>query len=110
MQATYPLDTMRLRMAVDPKVNTMRAAAAVLMREGSYGAFFRGLSASLIGEGLPPPPPLPMPPAHIFDEERFDVSQFIHAFPTFIRLLKCCCTISCFAVCGRLRCGFGSVV
>ena len=49
VQATYPLDTLRLRLAVDPGSRSVRGAAAALMREGSHGAFFRGLGASLVG-------------------------------------------------------------
>jgi len=49
MQMTYPLDTMRLRMAVDPSALTLRGTARMLLREGSYSAFFRGLGASLFG-------------------------------------------------------------
>ena len=48
-QGTYPLDTVRLRMAVDPGARSMRGAAAALMREGSQGAFFRGLGTSMAG-------------------------------------------------------------
>ena len=49
MQFTYPLDTLRLRLAVDPASRTISGAARALMREGSHGAFFRGLSASMFG-------------------------------------------------------------
>lgn len=48
-QVTYPLDTLRLRIAVDPSMRSIRGASAALFREGSYNAFFRGLTASLIG-------------------------------------------------------------
>lgn len=50
VQVTYPLDTLRLRMAVDPTTRSVVGAAGVLLREGSYQAFFRGLGASLVGE------------------------------------------------------------
>ena len=53
-QGTYPLDTLRLRMAVDPGARSMRGAAAALLREGSQGAFFRGLGTSLAGVGVSP--------------------------------------------------------
>ena len=49
MQGTYPLDTLRLRLAVDPGSRSMRGAAAALLREGSRGAFFRGLGTGLAG-------------------------------------------------------------
>ena len=48
-QVTYPLDTLRLRIAVDPSMRGIRGASTALFREGSYSAFFRGLTASLIG-------------------------------------------------------------
>lgn len=49
LQATYPLDTLRLRLAVDPASRSVAGAAAALMREGSHRAFFRGLGASMLG-------------------------------------------------------------
>lgn len=49
VQVTYPLDTLRLRIAVDPSMRGIRGASTALFREGSYSAFFRGLTASLIG-------------------------------------------------------------
>ena len=48
-QVTYPLDTLRLRLAVDPAARSLRGAALALLREGSYPAFFRGLGASMLG-------------------------------------------------------------
>ena len=51
-QVTYPLDTLRLRLAVDPAARSLRGAALALLREGSYAAFFRGLGASMLGEAL----------------------------------------------------------
>lgn len=50
LQLTYPLDTLRLRMAVDPTTRSLRGSARTLLREGSYSAFFRGLGPSLLGE------------------------------------------------------------
>lgn len=50
LQVTYPLDTLRLRIAVDPQMRSIRGASIALFREGSYNAFFRGLGASLVGE------------------------------------------------------------
>lgn len=47
---TYPLDTLRLRLAVDPKLRGVRGAVAVLLKEGSGAAFYRGLGASMLGE------------------------------------------------------------
>ncbi|KAL6772127.1 hypothetical protein ACKKBG_A29035 [Auxenochlorella protothecoides x Auxenochlorella symbiontica] len=46
---TYPLDTLRLRIAVDPACRTLAGAVAVLAREGSGAAFYRGLGASMMG-------------------------------------------------------------
>jgi solute carrier family 25 phosphate transporter 23/24/25/41 len=46
---TYPLDTLRLRLAVDPRTRSLQGATAALFREGSYQAFFRGLGWSLVG-------------------------------------------------------------
>jgi len=52
-QVTYPLDTLRLRLAVDPAARSLRGAALALLREGSYAAFFRGLGASMLGAPAP---------------------------------------------------------
>lgn len=49
VQLTYPLDTLRLRLAVDPNLRGVRGAVAVLLREGSGAAFYRGLGASMLG-------------------------------------------------------------
>ena len=49
-QVTYPLDTLRLRLAVDPAARSLRGASRVLFQEGSYQAYFRGLGPSLIGK------------------------------------------------------------
>jgi solute carrier family 25 phosphate transporter 23/24/25/41 len=48
-QLTHPLDTLRLRMAVDPGCKTLLGAIRVLAREGSGPAFYRGLGASMAG-------------------------------------------------------------
>lgn len=48
-QLTYPLDTLRLRIAVDPKCRTLGGAVAVLLQEGKGAAFYRGLGASMLG-------------------------------------------------------------
>ena len=39
LQVTYPLDTLRLRLAVDPAARSISGTARALMREGSHGAF-----------------------------------------------------------------------
>lgn len=46
---TYPLDTLRLRMAIDPSLVGMRGAVRVLMREGAGQAFFRGIGFACLG-------------------------------------------------------------
>lgn len=46
---THPLDTLRLRLAVDPNSPTLVAAIRALAREGGLAAFYRGLGASLAG-------------------------------------------------------------
>lgn len=47
--ATHPLDTLRLRMAVDPASPTLAAAARTLLASGGPTALYRGLGASLAG-------------------------------------------------------------
>ena len=49
LQITHPLDTLRLRMAVDPRARTLALAGAALAAEGGLAAFYRGLGASLLG-------------------------------------------------------------
>ena len=46
---THPLDTLRLRIAVDPKCKTLLGAVAILAKEGGLPAFYRGLGASMAG-------------------------------------------------------------
>jgi solute carrier family 25 phosphate transporter 23/24/25/41 len=48
-QLTHPLDTLRLRLAVDPKCHNLSAAIRVLAKEGGIPAFYRGLGASMLG-------------------------------------------------------------
>lgn len=49
MQLTHPLDTLRLRIAVDPKCKNLLGAVAILAKEGGIPAFYRGLWASMAG-------------------------------------------------------------
>lgn len=46
---TYPLDTLRLQMAVDPSVRSMAGATRHLYRTGGARIFFRGLGPALAG-------------------------------------------------------------
>ena len=46
---THPLDTLRLRIAVDPKCRSLVGAIAILAKEGGLPAFYRGLGASMAG-------------------------------------------------------------
>ena len=48
-QVTYPLDTLRLRLAVDPSLRGVRAATAALLREGGGPALYRGLGIAVLG-------------------------------------------------------------
>ena len=50
-QVTYPLDTLRLRLAVDPSLRGVGAATVALLREGGAPAFYRGLGIALLGMG-----------------------------------------------------------
>lgn len=47
--ATYPLDTVRLRMAVDASIKSMPQAIRLLSREGGVLAFYRGVGPAMIG-------------------------------------------------------------
>ncbi len=47
---THPLDTLRLRLAVDPNLRGVGGTVAVLLKEGKGAAFYRGLGASMLGE------------------------------------------------------------
>lgn len=49
VQLTHPLDTLRLRIAVDPKCRNLMGAVAILAKEGGIPAFYRGLGASMAG-------------------------------------------------------------
>lgn len=46
---THPLDTLRLRIAVDPKCRSLIGAITILAKEGGIPAFYRGLGASMAG-------------------------------------------------------------
>jgi len=47
--ATYPLDTLRLRMAVDPAAVTFGGAVRGILRDGGAPAFYRGVGTALCG-------------------------------------------------------------
>ncbi|KAI3677520.1 hypothetical protein L6452_36784 [Arctium lappa] len=46
---TYPLDVLRLRLAVDPGYQTMTDVFVKMVKEEGLGSFYRGLGPSLIG-------------------------------------------------------------
>lgn len=46
---TYPLDVLRLRLAVDPVCKSMIQVASTMLREEGVSSFYRGLGPSLIG-------------------------------------------------------------
>uniref|UniRef100_A0A2N9IED1 Uncharacterized protein n=1 Tax=Fagus sylvatica TaxID=28930 RepID=A0A2N9IED1_FAGSY len=46
---TYPLDVLRLRMAVEPGYRTMSEVALTMLREEGFASFYYGLGPSLIG-------------------------------------------------------------
>eukprot|EP00249_Psilotum_nudum_P008736 c21476_g1_i1 orf=188-1534(+) len=46
---TYPLDVLRLRLAVDPACKTMGQVAVAMLREEGLPSFYRGLGPSLLG-------------------------------------------------------------
>lgn len=46
---TYPLDVLRLRLAVDPGYQTMTDVFVKMLKEEGVGSFYRGLGPSLIG-------------------------------------------------------------
>ncbi|XP_010253868.1 PREDICTED: thylakoid ADP,ATP carrier protein, chloroplastic [Nelumbo nucifera] len=46
---TYPLDVLRLRLAVEPGYKTMSEVALNMLREEGIGSFYNGLGPSLIG-------------------------------------------------------------
>ncbi|KAL1545490.1 putative envelope ADP,ATP carrier protein, chloroplastic [Salvia divinorum] len=46
---TYPLDVLRLRLAVEPGYKTMSQIAANMLREEGFASFYNGLGPSLIG-------------------------------------------------------------
>ncbi|KAM7526476.1 hypothetical protein LguiA_016378 [Lonicera macranthoides] len=46
---TYPLDVLRLRLAVEPGYRTMTEVALNMLREEGIASFYNGLGASLVG-------------------------------------------------------------
>ncbi|EIE27780.1 mitochondrial carrier, partial [Coccomyxa subellipsoidea C-169] len=83
--ATYPLDTLRLRLAVDPASRSVAGAAAALMREGSHRAFFRGLGASMLG--IAPYMALELA---VFDLMPTDVAPFVRGFSSALLATTLC--------------------
>lgn len=61
--ATYPLDSIRLRLAVDPSIRGMAGACKALVAEGGMRAFYRGVGTSMFGETFSPSPA--SPPLHL---------------------------------------------
>lgn len=49
LQLTHPLDTLRLRMAVDPQCTNLLTTIRILAKQGGLPAFYRGLGASMLG-------------------------------------------------------------
>jgi solute carrier family 25 (mitochondrial phosphate transporter), member 23/24/25/41 len=49
VQVTYPLDTLRLRLAVDPAVKNIPAAVSAIIREGGLRAMYRGVGPAMLG-------------------------------------------------------------
>ena len=49
LQVTYPLDTLRLRLAVDPAVKSIPAAVTTIIREGGLRAMYRGIGPAMLG-------------------------------------------------------------
>ncbi|KAF9680036.1 hypothetical protein SADUNF_Sadunf06G0078300 [Salix dunnii] len=48
-EVTYPLDVLRLRLAVDPGFRTMSEVALTMLREEGVASFYYGLGPSLLG-------------------------------------------------------------
>ncbi|MCO5606306.1 hypothetical protein L7F22_060493 [Adiantum nelumboides] len=46
---TYPLDVLRLRLAVDPASKSMLQVASTMLREEGLASFYKGLGPSLLG-------------------------------------------------------------
>ncbi|GLJ40772.1 hypothetical protein SUGI_0843040 [Cryptomeria japonica] len=46
---TYPLDVLRLRLAVDPACKSMSQVAINMLQDEGFGSFYRGLGPSLLG-------------------------------------------------------------
>ncbi|KAL2629662.1 hypothetical protein R1flu_014348 [Riccia fluitans] len=46
---TYPLDVLRLRMAIDPAAKSMGQVALNMMKDEGFASFYRGLGPSLFG-------------------------------------------------------------
>ncbi|KAK9815602.1 hypothetical protein WJX72_006584 [[Myrmecia] bisecta] len=82
---TYPLDTLRLRLAVDPASRSIASASMAIIREGGKGAFFRGLGASLVG--IAPYMALELA---VFDLMPPDMPSFTRGFLAALLATTCC--------------------
>lgn len=82
---TYPLDTLRLRLAVDPSLVGMRGAVRVLMREGAGQAFFRGIGFACLGIA-----PYMAIELAAFDLLPRDMTPFARGFSAALLATTCC--------------------
>lgn len=85
MQVTYPLDSLRLRLAVDPAVKSIPAAVRVLVREGGARAFYRGLGPALCG--IAPYMALELA---TYDSLPQDIPAFARGFTAALLATTCC--------------------
>lgn len=85
LQVTYPLDSLRLRLAVDPAVRSIPAAVRVLAREGGAAAFYRGLGPALCG--IAPYMALELA---TYDSLPQDIPAFARGFSAALLATTCC--------------------
>eukprot|EP00892_Ulva_mutabilis_P001045 jgi/Ulvmu1/10941/UM007_0120.1 len=82
---TYPLDSLRLRLAVDPAATSIPVAIRALVREGGARAFYRGLGPALCG--IAPYMALELA---TYDSLPQDIPAFARGFTAALLATSCC--------------------
>jgi solute carrier family 25 phosphate transporter 23/24/25/41 len=85
MQVTYPLDTLRMRLALDTSLRSIPKAVMALFREAGPSAFFRGLGPAMIGIA-----PYMAIELATYDSLPQQVPSFVRGFGAAL-LATCCC-------------------
>lgn len=82
---TYPLDTIRFRLAVDPSVATLQQASMALVNESGVLSFYRGLKPAVLGIA-----PYMAIELAAFDLLPKELPPFVRGFTAALMATTCC--------------------